>query len=51
MDDCGFRRDEAVCGYDALKLSSEGGCLKRQDWDVSLVCEGVRGVGDVESVG
>ena len=51
MDDCCFRWDEAVCGYDALELGSKGRCLKRQDWDVSLVCEGVCGVGDVESVG
>ena len=51
MNDCCFRWDEAVCGYDALEFGSEGRCLKRQDWDVSLMCEGVCGVGDVESVG
>ena len=51
MDDCCFRWDEAVSGYNALEFGSEGRCLKGQDWDVSLVCEGVCGVGDVESVG
>ena len=50
MDDVGFRWDEVVCGDDALEFGSERRCLEGQDWNVTLVCERMCDVGDVESV-
>jgi hypothetical protein len=50
VDDVGFRWDEVVCGYDALEFGSERRCLEGHDRNVSLVCESMCNVGDVESI-